>query len=130
MHIASLELSKQLFEVSGWGKPTFDGSGETAFVYYSNADEINDDFANYRPMVIEKDGNVPAYDLGFLLRKLPKGVTTKYANGTYYKQVKLEHIKTRWCAYYSSRLSSIADTPEDCAVKLAIELFKQGILVK
>jgi hypothetical protein len=56
----------------------------------------------------------PAYDLGFLLRKTNFGVRP-HDEG--------------WKAFYYSK-EMTGDSPEDVAVKLAIELFKQGILTK
>ncbi len=67
---------------------------------------------------------IPKCDvLGYLLRELPrtyKGVgLCVWAAGS-----------SRWRAEYdnSHRVHFDADTPEDAAAKLAIELFKQGIL--
>jgi hypothetical protein len=100
MNTASLELCKELYELSGWNAP-----------------------------VVSMDGPTPRYDLGYLLRKLPKHVEDQWL-----------HIApitdNKWAAHYmmmgvkSAGQDEWADTPEDAACKLAIELFKQGILVK
>lgn len=62
----------------------------------------------------------PAYQLGYLLSKLNGFLPTVHQN---------EH--QRWVAYSTPRPGVYEDdTPEDAAAKLAIELFKQGILMK
>lgn len=77
------------------------------------------------------DKQYPAYDLGYLLRKLPETMEriyhltlTRAGEGDY-----------SWrCGYVDGTFiegpSIYADTPEDAACKLAIELFKQGVLRK
>ena len=99
---ANDELNAELYKLSGW---------ETS------EDKI------HGPM------NCPEYPLGYLLRKLP----TKYNN----EALELFVIGNRWtCQYDDGGIedneypTAKADTPEDAACKLAIELFKQGILVR
>jgi hypothetical protein len=112
-NIASLELCKELFKVSGW-----DG---TYFLYTKTGrlSTIASMFA-YKPL--------PAYDLGYLLRKLP------------YK-TDLRQLRNAWSASYSNNTYrrygdgrrdayAKADTPENAVCQLAIELFKQNILTK
>ena len=58
----------------------------------------------------------PYYSLGFILRKLPE-------------KISLDHGVDGWnCYHYGFSIRAHADTPEDAACRLAIELFKQGIL--
>jgi hypothetical protein len=62
-------------------------------------------------------GDIPAYDLGYLLRKLPQPYSIMaYSTG------RLVAVQ--------GEVTATADTPEDAAAKLAIELFKQGILTR
>jgi hypothetical protein len=80
---------------------------------------------------IELSGWDGAYDLGYLLRKLPMwNGTTRLT-----LQPVVGSINDRWDASYdyqdgSSEHDNFADTPEDAVCKLCIELFKQGILQK
>lgn len=90
MNVASLSLSKRLYELSGW----------------------NDTDNSYLR------GTLPAYELGFILRKLPN--CDIYKRGKEY-QCWYNVSKTSW-------ISPKADTPEDCVALLAITLFEQGIL--
>jgi hypothetical protein len=98
--VASLELCRELYELSGW--KTF---------------AMERGLAEDRPID-------PAYDLGYLLRKLQRnhvelvGLTTGEWTARAY-----------WHSTEQAR-AEYADTPEDAAAKLAIELFKQGILTK
>lgn len=111
-NVASLELCKELYELSGWKAELFwvEDVG-----HWSVADNIN----NY------SDGQfVVAYDLGYLIRKLPpisKVVKVPITNGSTYGGVYVYEAN-------EPDLVSNADTPEDAACKLAIELFKQGTL--
>lgn len=61
----------------------------------------------------------PSYDLGYVLRKLPPGSRVFRATNGSWAAVRSSHAKATW-----------TETPEDAAAKLAIELFKQGILTK
>lgn len=102
MNVASLELCKELYELSGW-----------------------DNREQYHYI----DGSpVPAYDFGYLLRKLPEGTTIRVNKRN---PVKLGKNQGPYSALmYGYRGAVRADTPEDCAAKLAIELLKQGVLSK
>lgn len=115
MNVASLDNCKQLFELSGW-KDTGNGFGwikgagnELYLVSIRNDEEIK----------------IPAYSLGYLLRKLP--ATSKIIN------VSTDKAQIYGALFYDqhgekSRFELAADTPEDAACKLAIELIKQGVL--
>ena len=109
MNVASLELSKTLLELSGW-------------------DDTDDSWA-------KAVGEIPAYDLGYLLRKLPAPTIIRHRveNKKYNK-------RPEWGITFGSgggrKLiigglpNAEADTPEDAACQLAIDLFKQGVLKK
>lgn len=112
MNVASLELCKELYELSGW---------EDTEKWLTASDLL--------PEIIDgkKTGNlkreqVPAYDLGYLLRKLPP--VTKVINCSN------EKTQIYGALFPELKLTFHGDTPEDAACKLAIELFKQGVLPK
>lgn len=104
MNVASLSLCKELYELSRWKVPIETTSLNPADIpaYYDNGKYI-----------------CPAYTLGYLLRKLPKNSVMLVADD--------ERLKsTPMAAYDNYRFT--ADILEDVACKLAIELFKQGVL--
>lgn len=124
MQVASLELCKELYELSGW---------ECDYWY---------DWNHGEPTVEDmrlSEFNIPAYDSGFLLRKLPAYVYSRnYEQKAYLWQRK--DADNKYCAWYRvndpitygeemrSEHGSVADTPEDALASLAIELFKQEVL--
>jgi hypothetical protein len=122
MDRASLELCKELYELSGW-----DGTEAK----YVNA--AHNDPQEYTQLVGDIDGGgyyrvIPAYDLGYLLRKLPSRIEHDYPNDL---EITKEDDEKYWAAYShvdDDIISESGDTPEDAACKLAIELFKQGVL--
>lgn len=107
MNVASLELCKELYELSGWDNGTnwHDPKDPQALLEY------------------------PRYDLGYLLRKLPEntlltwnredGAIVYYSTWTFTGGVFTEG--NGW---------SYKDDFENATAKLAIELFKKGILTK
>lgn len=112
MNVASLELCKELYELSGW-----------------------DDTARRHPSVHDKREDwPPAYTLGYLLRKLSQaeiGVSIRYVDSPH--GVDLREWLHKFIAYAPWMAQGdypFADIPEDAAAKLAIELFKQGVLKK
>lgn len=114
MNVASLELSRELFEVSGWG------GTHRCYRLMTAGDCKEWRCIDILPNV---SGDVPAYDLGYLLRNLPDFVSIRKANTDSGIEYEAED--------FDSDLSSgYCDTPEDAAAKLAIELFKQGVLTR
>lgn len=121
MNVASLELCKELYELSGktW-KDTI------ARWYVDGGNFVTTDKLNGLWL--------PAYDSGYLLRKLPTDTNHRW----YIQKWGDDKTKSSYAATYQELTSSSldeqlifeADTPEDAAVKLAIELFKQGVLTK
>lgn len=119
MNVASLELSARLYELSGWESDrtwASNGSG-LEFIVRSDDGELGHDI--YRVTY--------AYDLGYLLRKLPHRIE--------FKDLELHKVyDDDWTAGYTYQdewiVKGEADNPEDATVNLAIELFKQGILTK
>ncbi len=97
-------------------------------------------FENCRRLLTDGSGwFMPAYDLGYLLRKLPKEIDDHFLA----VEICSAHENLEWTADYLHypNLYLIADEPknadlmhadipEDAAAKLAIELFREGILVK
>lgn len=115
MNVASLELSKELYELSGWPGPQVSGITVSDQTYGGHFDD---------------DGNfvAPKFNLGYLLRKLPydtmirisrSGFTARWSN----QSVRMPGIQLLTINIHRT-------TPEDAAAKLAIELFKQGALTR
>lgn len=125
MNTTSLEISKKLYEVSGWidedANYGYDEDGSLEPIYL-----VFDDLEHW-----------PAYDTGFLLRKLPARPYLKTDNGRlqkYPNQLSVEPRPDGSCrAIYlttGSRnyLLADGDTPEDALGLLAIKLFEEGVL--
>lgn len=130
MNVASLELCKELYELSGWDRTDKSwwieqwGNFDTEVARYAHKQDEDDTSTIH----------YPAYDLGYLLRKLPNYVWSE----RYQEKARLwvRKDEDNWFAWYFvngiqdvvSEFGTNADTPEDATAKLAIELFKQGIL--
>lgn len=108
MNVASLENCKTLCELSGWA--------DTEFTYYANAGQHSGTMM-HRSQVFDKDENLPAYDLGYLIRKLPDATIIRYGSSKY-------------LAVYGAGTLQQEDTPENALCQLAIELFKSGTLTR
>ena len=126
MNVASLDLCKELFELSGWEDTLAEKDQDTYFIWvYSRVG---------KHMILSlRDGTnkmsdfqeaYPAYDLGYLLRKLLPETPVKFIEQSDGRTLIL------WNDEFDTYQEKIvyADTPEDAACKLAIELFKQGVL--
>jgi hypothetical protein len=118
MNVASLELCKELYELSGWN---------TDLAFWSN--ETPDGWE----VVFELhagDEFFPAYDLGYLLRKLPHEIEVDGVPGYYLRIEAPCRGGNQWMFNYSHMkpIETWNESPEDAACKLAIELFKQGVL--
>ena len=125
MNVADLKLCKELYELSGWKDV------EEYWEYYSFKDDAL--LKKSAPGNVFPDNKMlpeditPAYDLGYLLRKLHDGLI---------KAEKMNDIELfgwgNWKVYTKDKddkeIAKTGDTPEDAACKLAIELWKQGIL--
>lgn len=121
MNVASLENCKELFELSKWANSLkdldniniwgIDSEGKSAVItgqaYANNLEKIG------IPTLV-----IPAYDLGYLLRKLTRiGIF-----------VEITKAKNWRAGDSSATYQSIAAIPEDAACLLAIELFKAGVI--
>jgi hypothetical protein len=127
VNYARIELCRDLYGLSGWDADGYVWYG-TPTGNYEVGSENEIHMLKERPDATEFIFfDVPAYDLGFLLRMLP----TQMPEGDY---LALQPwVDDEWCIGYfaygePSLYSNSADTPEDAACKLAIELFKRGIL--
>lgn len=103
-NVASLELCKELYELSGWEPLDYGVLEKAAFGH-------------------------PVYDLSYLLRKLAR----PHSYGHDIQLTYTHDLEHKWQAavHYIPHTNYVAescDTPEDAACKLAIELFKQGVL--
>jgi hypothetical protein len=127
--IASFELCKELSEISAWSN--------TEKYWYQDWLLQNSWKVGYLGQADEK--TYPAYDLGYLLRKLPKNITEFWGNG-YPASPCLMFSGLEWVIFYQSTMTGehntdelfnqFAETPEEAACLLALELFKQGVLKK
>jgi hypothetical protein len=127
MNVTSLELSKELYELSGWQGASYwwnltgeeaklDQEATTTWVLKPAIE------GPHKPM----PDRYPAYDLGYLLRKLPINthIVHQYDEETQRHGYRAE-------GYFGEVdiwRSFIADAPENAAAKLAIYLLKEGTL--
>lgn len=123
MNVCSLELAKELYELSGWRD--------------AHAHWVEDDgwYIEYPHPHYSNGLYLPAYDLGYLLRKLPPKIDVVNSSAYAYltltrKSEAYKHFgdKGLWGARYGKDIAAVASTPEDACAKLCIELIKQGIL--
>lgn len=128
-HVASLELCKELYELSDWEDTRDDWYKQDGYGADLVPSTTSAQFGTH-----ERFELFPAYDLGYLLRKLPDDVRraddVPYGLTLHKLGDRDFHLNYWWfddCLY--SDLEPVA-TPEDAATKLAIELFKQGVLTK
>ena len=116
MNVANLDLCKELYALSG-------------FTWKSE---------QYHPSLVTpfKDSAIPAYPLSYLLRKLPEKIMLSDRDfGTLPAWLSMDNLGSDgWQFGYrmgkSIKVFCVADTPEDAVCKLAIELFRQGILTR
>lgn len=129
MNVASLELSKELYELSGWGLDTGRFYNPDGSVMNLSLKELVGELPNW--------AICPTFDLGYLLRKLPAEVASQEYDGEE-ARLWLRKDQDLYFGFYAvmtkkncrSDFGVSADSPEDAAAKLAIELFKQGVLTR
>lgn len=116
IHVARVDLCKELYELSGWN--------ETSFVHECLPDGTYHTTL-YRELIqiYTRNHYYSAYDLCYLLRRLPKRWVLQPITGA------------MWMIEYQPGTSNQEiikqdEIPEDAVCKLAIELFKRGILEK
>lgn len=114
MSVASLNLCKQLYELSGW--QDVDES-----IFSSVTEKL--DWIYDAPSGLWW---LPAYDAGYLLRKLPHFIQLTQLSGGYTPNGwRAEKNNSQDFAGYCR---ADAASPEDALCLLAIELFKSGVL--
>lgn len=111
MQRVDLELAKELYELSGWGD-------------LGTATPI-DEWLDY-----SDEWSVPAYDLGYLLRKLPSPIVDD--EDEFYLEMS-KNANDEYSFMYSNGYANICgspsvETPENTLCQLASELFRQNIL--
>jgi hypothetical protein len=106
MNVVSLDLCRELYDLSDWN--------ETEKWYGTGYGDEDWAVGIYDPNVPDC---LPAYDLGYLLRKLPAVLMAAEKNACVID-----------CGFGRHPIRASASTPEDATAKLAIELFKHGIL--
>lgn len=100
-NVASLELSKKLYELSGWEDKSKGGHRHTP--------------------------DAPHYDAGCLLRKLSSQIDESYEYLSI-RKLKGAGDGQQYSAGYGKGYRFRADSPEDALCKLAIKLFEEGVL--
>ena len=124
MNVASLELCKELYEL-GFGDNTERGWFKIDGEYHAYPRKyftVGKELIEFRAMALI----CPAYDLGYLLRKLPPTIYEHHPTKEYSRLVIEPNAinDSRWTFYYPAErnhFSETADTPEDAACKLGIE---------
>lgn len=132
MTVASLRLCRTLYELSGWRGNTY---------WYDRSCDC-EEISVFDSIYVSPNGSdIPAYDLGFLLRKLPPNFHTGDVRGAF--EFFLKTTGREWFAGYNKpemgkwlydnnhgvwERPCTADIPENALCKLCIELFNQGVL--
>jgi hypothetical protein len=145
MNVASLNLCRELWELSGWDK--------TQNVWAIATGEENKDVLPWLRIGIGSSGaweELSAYDLGYLLRRLPAFINSKGGRGykiklttnvtsdggreatTGYEALKqVARDQTAGVKFlYHPKIKFQHGSLENATCQLAIELFKEGILKK
>lgn len=137
-YYANVQLTNGLFRVSGWVDTRYQ------LVKYSMRSEpmllpMPNGALDVAVLSGDVEWKLPAYNLGYLLRKLSrskfwKSGTTSCdieACGQQW-QVRVDGMVQPEDAPVQSRsvYSGYADTPEDAAASLAIKLFEQGVITQ
>lgn len=125
MNVAAPNLCKELHELSGWA--------DCLYVFDKDEHEIIVT-AGATALTVESLGYIPAYDLGYLLRKLPSG-SGIVKNSSYPTQTYTARRPTMLGIPENpdplkGRIGWDADTPENALCMMTIELFKQKVLKK
>lgn len=136
--VASRELSEELYALSGWR--------DTGVIHKKELDAEPASWivtsTNITPLLLKIDPHTKmvAYPLGYVLRKLPAQTYNKSMHYWYWFTLAPVDSQGTWSASYDAQAIeededkamyfNFAETPEDAAAKLAIELFKQGVLTR
>lgn len=133
MNTASQLLCEELVALSNWGIE----DDNINKVWSSNG--IGEWFVDFAPQAFK--GQIPAYDLGYLIRKLPPKINTRFIDVEVVSYFLLEVLNTNKLAYCAGYITNDVEQevnkirgedyiPENAMAKLCIELFKSGILKK
>jgi hypothetical protein len=131
MNVASLDLCRELYELSGWQPvPSVDYG-----FYWMSIDRHGKPCdwhieRMFGPQDRTGEVQVPAYDLGYLLRNLPLQIGEDYDSRVLRMDAWTEHWQFAYWIYEIPYEIGEADTPEDATCKLAIALINQGILTR
>lgn len=117
-HAASRELCEELYELSGW---------RDTHSFYTKTGKVSTEASMY------SSPPLPAYSLGYLLRKLPSHISDDDGNvyrlrsgkNQYYffeYQRKDDHQILWWGESCFSK-----DSPENAAIQLIIKLFRRDV---
>jgi hypothetical protein len=126
MNVANIELCKELYDLSGWTNPK-PGVFEIEKAWRPTPLSSGD---NYRLINIGPNTpeDIPAYSLGFLLRKLPSSGSVEFYKRVYDEETKTYTWGVEWGLHQgNTEFVDDAQTPEDAVVLLILELFKQGM---
>lgn len=123
MSTASLEICKELYQV---GNGAWDET-EKVWCPYSIDGGLTEQWQ--LETRVGQPYDWPAYDLGYLLRKLPDGASIQRVGDRY--NASLSYNKVDTYGHQTSHTDGTgADTPEDAAAAFAIDLFKQGAFTR
>jgi len=137
MNVASKELCEELYKLSGWNRTEYLWASPPLSpndwrpIHKSDLHRINDDL-----LPDTMYNSTFAYDLGYLLRKLPAEVEEfSETDHLTYELLLAKYEANEFHADYwwndDLRFNMVpSGTPEDALVTLAIELFKQGVLTR
>lgn len=135
MNVASLELCKELYELSRWDETPFYWRSDFEFCRYPDEWKHSVIYAVHKNYTLGgwiKDDTEeariynPAYDLGYLMRKLPEPVSLLKRDGIW--ECGMANPAAFGVPVNHWVIGADNDTPESVAAKLAIELFRQGVL--
>lgn len=121
--VASLDLCKELYELSEWE------ATDNSYMKYSlneNPSLVPIPFNDTGAKLLSgsEEWHIPAYSLGYLLRKLEQGWVGKTKSGLFYATYKFKPGSG------TSSIRQAGKSPEDALCRLFIELFKSGVLTK
>lgn len=120
MYVANLENCKRLYELSGWMETSY------SYSYMYTTWKLSQLFSN-----VHSKKRIPAYDAGYLLRKLSSLVGKKYGR-LYLEFAQNPNQSKQWyCSFVNEDMRfpvGEADTPEDALALLCIKLIEEGIL--
>jgi hypothetical protein len=123
MNVTSRKISKALYEISGWSNTHF---------WHNEASAVTEPTMKMWVLSDHEGGydRSPAYDLGYLLRKLEhlEGLAVVRYHTT--NDILSWAVEVDAVDSFEEKEFEIAETPEDAAAQLCIELFKQGVLIK